>query len=224
MILVSAGIEIREIIVVRSEAVRVSYHRQYGFACTCSLNQYVTYLQCAESSGKSNLPNITCCFVSRSLNGRNSHTLCLSLEVLLADHDGIARERNVNEAVTNNIDVCVCSRSSSLCHAVSLQNLECCARAVVASCKTKVVLDQVAGINLSRTLEWVNELATNRRMNEGILDKCLKTGEHVSGSTDLTFCLNDGRTVVQHTTSTHLFHVGNRSVVHNLFTFLKLLS
>ena len=46
----------------------------------------------------------------------------------------------------------------------------------------------------------------------------------VTGSADLTFCLNDGRTVVQHATSTHLFHVGNRSVVHNLFTFLKLLS
>nr|DAI93129.1 MAG TPA: hypothetical protein [Caudoviricetes sp.] len=224
MILVSTGIEIRKIVVARSKAVRVSHHRQYRSTCASSLNQYVTDLQCAESSRESKLPNITCGVVGSSLNSRNSHTLCLCLEVLLADHDVVAWEWNVNESVANDVDFCIGLSGCSLCYTVSLQNLECCARTVVASCKTKVVLNQVTGINLSLTLERIDELATNRWVNEGILNECLKTGKHISGSADLTFCLNDGRTVVQHTTSTHLFHVGNRSVVHNLFTFLKLLS
>ena len=224
MILVATGIEIREVVVARSEAVRVSHHRQYGVACACSLNQNVTNLQCSESGRKCNLPNITCGIVSRSLNGIHGNALRLCLEVLLTDHDGIAWERDVNKTVANDVDVCVCASSGILCYTVSLQNLECCTRTIVACCKTKVVLDQVTGINLSRTLEWVDKLTTNRRVNEGILDECLKAGEHISGSADLTFCLNDGCTVVQHTTSTHLFHVGNRSVVHNLFTFFKLLS
>ena len=222
MILVATGIEIREVVVVRSETVRVSHHRQYGFSCACSLNQNVTNPQCAESGRESKFPNITCRSIGCRLNSRNSHTLCLSLEVLLSDHDVVAWEWNVNESVANDIDFCIGTSVCSLCYAVSLQNLECCARAIIACCEAKVVLDQVTGINLSRALEWVYKLTTNRRVNEGILDECLKAGKHISGSADLTFCLNDGRTVVQHTTSTHLFHVGNRSVVHNLFTFLKI--
>nr|DAJ79736.1 MAG TPA: hypothetical protein [Caudoviricetes sp.] len=204
----------RHVVVVRSKTVWISHYRECR-TYRSSLNENLTNGQCAQCSRQGKFPNVTCCSIRCSLNCCNRNTSSLCLEILLAYHDFIANKWDVMVAVTNDVDVCVCSGTSCLGNCVRLQNLN---SATLVVCKAKAMLNEVACIDLSRARERISDDTTDRRVPESFLNSTFKIEVHMLLTANLSRCLQEHRSIEYRTLCVHLVVI--IAVLHNLFTLI----
>nr|DAL16261.1 MAG TPA_asm: hypothetical protein [Caudoviricetes sp.]DAP13644.1 MAG TPA: hypothetical protein [Caudoviricetes sp.] len=199
----------QEVVVALSITVRVGYHRLLCLADSCCFYEYRILRYNTECCGQSKLPYV-CASLGCLLNTSNRNCCACAIESVRSYHDIVSNEWNVLIAITYNKESCV-SSTGLLCTLVRLKNLNSCACVAIDA---RIILQEVTGVNLCRTLERVEQLTTSCRSTESILCGANQLDEYIADTADFATSLDEG-TTWQEAATIHPFTVIRRNCSHN---------